>query len=156
MDFQFQQPKLKDKVYGEMFWDDLDEDEAFWYAPMKTGAGEQFDLLIRAYSQADFLAVAGTHSTYRKLLENLDAVRDSMIAEILEKSRKLFKKKRQRASFGKMIKSDLRLFSIKIYEDLSAEVRFVEKVGEDEDPDETFYALLDKNGEVIEAGIEEL
>lgn len=71
MEIVYKQPKLKDKVYGAMFWEGLDEDEMFWYAPVKTAAGERFDLLICAESQTNFLAVAGTHSTHRRIIENL-------------------------------------------------------------------------------------
>jgi hypothetical protein len=156
MEIEYKQPKLKDKLYGEIFWDDWDEEESFWYAPMKTDSGERFDLLIRADSPTDFMTVGRTHSTYRKTLENLASIRDEMRADILENSRRVFKKKRERDSFGEALKKNLRLFSVKIYSDLSAEVAFAPVVGEDEDPDETFYALLDKEGEMIEAGIEEL
>ena len=151
-----QRPRLKDSLYGEMFWEDWDEDEAYWYAPMKNESGDLFSLLIRADSQADFLAVAGTRQTYQKLLQNLGSIRDEMMGEIMENSRRLFKKKRQRDSAGETIKKNLRLFSIKIFSDLSSEVSFVGIVAEDKEPDETFYALLDENCELIEAGIEEL
>lgn len=149
-------PKLKDKIYGEMFWEEWDEDEAYWYAPMKIGSERTFSLLIRADSQMDFLTVRSTHSTYQKLLENLDSIRDEMVKDIMENSLRLFKKKRQRISAGEAIKKDLRLFSIKIFSDLSAEVGFVGNFAEDEDPDETFYALVDAEGNLTEAGIEEL
>lgn len=157
MEIEYKQPKLKDKIYGEMFWEDWDEDEAFWYAPMTDAkTGERYDLLIGAVSPVDFLAVSATHSTFGKLSERLDAIRDEMMAEILEKSRRLFKKQRQRASFGEAVKKSLRLYSIKIFQDLSATVEFVPVVPEDEDPPEKFYALLDADGDLIEAGIEEL
>ena len=151
-----QRPKLKDKIYGEMFWEEWDEDEAYWYAPMKIGSERTFSLLIRADSPLDFLTVRHTHSTYQKLLENLDSIRDEMVEDIMEHSLRLFKKKRQRISVGESIKKDLRLYSIKIFSDLSAEVEFVGNFAEDEDPDETFYALIDTEGNVMEAGIEEL
>ncbi len=150
-----QRPKLKDSLYGEMFWDDWDEEQSYWYAPIATDSGEKFDLLICADSQADFLAVAGTRKTYHKLLQNLDSIRDEMVGEILENSG-LLKKKRQRNSAEETIKKNLRLFSVKIFQDLSSTVEFVEKVPDDEDPNETFYALLDENCELLEAGIEEL
>lgn len=150
-----QRPKLKDKVYGEMFWEDWEEDDMFWYAPMKTDAGERFDLSICADSQANFLAVVGTHSTYRRIMENLDSILTEMLAEILKNSR-LLKKKRERKSAGETIKKELRLFSVKIFQDLSSTVEFVEKVGDDEDPDEKFYALIDEKGGMLRAGVEEL
>ncbi len=149
-------PKLKDKVYGEMFWEEWDEDESYWYAPMEDEADGRFELLIRADSPTDFLAVGFTHSTYRRLIENITAIRDETVAEIMENSRELFKKKRQRNSAVEVIKKNLKLFSIKIYSDLSAEVEFVGNVEEDEDPDEVFYALIDTEGNLTEAGISEL
>lgn len=149
-------PKLKDKVYGEMFWEEWDEDEAYWFAPVENEGRDRFSLLIRADSPANFLAVGFTYSTYRRIIENIPKILDETIAEIMDNSRELFKKKRQQRSAGENIKKNLRLFSIKIYSDLSAEVEFVEKVAEDEDPDEVFYALLDTKGNLTEAGISEL
>lgn len=139
-----------------MFWEEWDEEESYWYAPMNGETGDTFSLLIRANSPMDFLAARSTHSTYQKLLENINSIRDEMVNEIMENSRRLFKKKRQRNSAGEAIKKDLKLFSIKIYSDLSSEVEFTGNVAEDEDPDETFYALIDNEGNLIEAGIEEL
>ena len=149
-------PTLKDKVYGEMFWEEWDEDEAYWYAPIKDATGNQFSLLIRADSPSDFMTVGGTYSTYKRLLENVSSIRDEMVDDIMENSHQLFKKQRQRQSAGEVIKKNLKLFSIKIYSDLSAEFGFIGNVAEDEDPDETFYALVDTEGNVTEAGIEEL
>jgi len=149
-------PKLKDKVYGEMFWEEWDEDESYWYAPIENEANDRFALLIRADSPTDFLAVGFTHSTYRRIIANIPNILDETVAEIMENSRELFKKKRQRNSAGEVIKKNLQIFSIKIYSDLSAEVEFVGRVAEDEDPDEVFYALLDTEGNLTEAGISEL
>jgi hypothetical protein len=155
MEFAFKQPKLKDSLYGEMFWEDFDEYQSFWYAPMKTEKGERFDLLIRADSQADFLAVRGTHATYRRIMERLDAICDEMLGEILRDSL-LLKKRRQRDSAAEKMKKSLRLFAIKIAGDLSAEVQFVERVGETEDPGEVFYAVLDPKGNLDDVGVEDL
>lgn len=152
----FPRTKLKDSLYGEMFWEEWDDSEAYWYAPVKTDSGDDFSLLIRADSPSDFMAVRATHSTYKRLLEKVNSIRDEMIAEIMENSRLLLKKKRLRDSFGEAIKKKLELYSIKIYSDLFATVEFAQKVAEDEDTDEVFYALLDPDGTLIEAGIEEL
>ena len=151
----FERTKLRDRLYGEMFWEEWDEYESYWYAPMKDASGIQFSLLIRADSPTDFMTVGGTHSTYKRLLENINSIRGEMMNEIMENSR-LFKKKRQRNSAGEVFKKNLKLFSIKIYSDLSSEISFIGEVAEDEDPDETFYALLDTEGNLTEAGIEEL
>ena len=69
-------PKLKDKVYGEMFWEEWDEDESYWFAPVKDEKGGEFSLLIRAASPADFMAVGFTHSTYRRIIENIPKILD--------------------------------------------------------------------------------
>lgn len=149
-------PKLKDKIYGEMFWEEWDADENYWYAPMKTDAGDGFSLLIRADSPTDFMTVGGTYATYKRLLENVNSIRGEMIDEIMENSRRLFKKKRQKNSISEEMKKSLKLFSVKIYSDLSSEISFIGEVAENEDPDETFYALIDNEGNFIEAGIEDL
>ena len=148
-----QRPKLKDSLYGEMVWEDWDEDEAYWYAPMKNENGDEFSLFIRAYSPADFMTVGGTHSTYRRLLENINVIRSEMVDEVMENSRKLFIKKRQRRSAGEVVKKNLKLYAIKIYADLSSEVEFTDEIGEDEDLDEILYALVDNHGKFTEAGV---
>jgi len=50
-------PKLKDSLYGEMYWEDWDEFENYWFAKIDNIPNERFELLINAASQADFLAV---------------------------------------------------------------------------------------------------
>ncbi|MBA3693597.1 MAG: hypothetical protein H0W77_09200 [Acidobacteria bacterium] len=145
---------LKDKIYGQMFWEEWDEGEAYWYAPMEGDGGERFELLIRADSALDFLMVAATHSTYKRLLENIKSICDETVREVLENSRSLFKKKRQRDSAAETINKNLQLFSIKIYQDLSAEINFAGR--DEEDAEEVFYALIDADGNLTEAGLSEL
>lgn len=145
---------LKDKIYGQMFWEEWDEGEAYWYAPMEGDGGERFELLIRADSALDFLMVAATHSTYKRLLENIKSICDETVREVLENSRSLFKKKRQRDSAAETINKNLQLFSIKIYQDLSAEINFAGR--DEEDVEEVFYALIDADGNLTEAGLSEL
>jgi len=145
---------LKDKIYGQMFWEEWDEGEAYWYAPMEGDGGERFELLIRADSALDFLMVAATHSTYKRLLENIKSIRDETVREVLKNSRSLFKKKRKRDSAAETINKNLRLFAIKIYQDLSAEINFAGR--DEEDAEEVFYALIDADGNLTEAGLSEL
>ena len=76
-----------------------------------------------------------------------------MVDELMENSRRLFIKKRQRRSAGEVVKKNLKLYSIKIYSDLSSEVEFTGEVGESEDLGETFCALVDKQGKFTEAGV---
>ncbi|MDQ3375088.1 MAG: hypothetical protein M3521_14530 [Acidobacteriota bacterium] len=145
---------LKDKIYGQMFWEEWDEGEAYWYAPMEGDGGERFELLIRADSALDFLTVAATHSTYKRLLENIKSIRDETVREVLKNSRSLFKKKRQRDSAAETINKNLRLFSTKIHQDLSAEINFAGQ--DEEEAEEVFYALIDADGNLTEAGLPEL
>lgn len=145
-------PKLSDKIYGRMSWDELSEREGYWFAPMEL-AGKKFDLLVYADSPLDFLAVRMTHPTYQKLLNDLNSIREKMIARILENSRELFKKKRHRYVAGETLKRSLDLYCIKIFQDLSAEVEFAGP--EEEEMDEIFYAVINVEGNVIDAGISE-
>lgn len=147
-------PKLKDGLYGVMYWNDWDDFENHWFARIENVPNEDFDLLVIAESQADFLAVGGTHATYKKLLANIDELRGQMIGNILEKMRELFKKTRQRKSAAETLKQKMRLYSITIYQDLSAELQFAER--DDEDPEELFYATIDKTGILVEAGVEKI
>lgn len=147
-------PKLKDGLYGEMYWNDWDDFESHWFSRIENIPNEDFDLLIAADSQTDFLAVRGTHATFKKLLENIDEIRGQMIENILKNARELFQKNRQRKSAAETLKQKVRLYSIIIYQDLSAELNFAEK--DDEDPDELFYATIDEKGILVEAGIEKI
>lgn len=152
----FERTKLKDALYGELLWEEWDGSEAYWFAPMNTDSGDDFSLLISADSPSDFMAVRMTHPTYKRIIKNVNSIRDEMIAEIMEYSRGLLKKKRQRDSFAELIRKKIEIFSIKINSNLSATVEFAEKVAENEEHTEVFYALLDPDGKLIEAGIEEL
>jgi len=154
MDFGYKQPKLKDKIYGQMYWDDIGDD-TFWFARMIDESGSDFDVLIYAESPVDFLVVSRTHSTYKRLIENITDILDKTVDKILENSRELFKKQRQRKGTGNFIKKTLRLYSIKIYPDLSATVEFTEKISEDEDPEEIFFADFNGEGKFIDAGVSE-
>lgn len=154
MEFGYKQPKLKDKIYGQMYWDDIGDD-AFWFAKIIDESESDFDVLIYAESPVDFLAVSRTHSTYKRLIENITGILDKTVDNILENSRELFKKQRQRKGAGNNIKKNLRLYCIKVYPDLSATVEFTEKVSEDEDPEEIFFADFDEEGKFIEAGVSE-
>jgi hypothetical protein len=100
------------------------------------------------------LTVAATHSTYKRLLENIKSIRDETVREVLKNSRSLFKKKRQRDSAAETINKNLRLFSIKIHQDLSAEINFAGQ--DEEEAEEVFYALIDADGNLREAGLPEL
>ena len=144
-------PKLKDSLYGEMYWEDWDEFENYWFAKIDNIPNESFELLINAASQADFLAVRGTHPTYKNLIGNIASIRGQMVRDILEKSRHLFKNERQRKSVGEKITQTLHLFCIKIFQDLSAEMQFTES--DLETSEEVFYALIDNEGNLTEAGI---
>lgn len=146
-------PKLKDSLYGEMYWEDWDEFENCRFAKIDNVPNQSFELLINAASQADFLAVTGTHTTYKNLIENLVSIRSLMVQDILDNSRRLFKKERQRKFVGEKITQTLRLFRIKIFQDLSAEMQFAKN--DLETSEEVFYALIDNEGNLTEAGMRE-
>ncbi|MBA3600430.1 MAG: hypothetical protein H0W45_04205 [Acidobacteria bacterium] len=99
------------------------------------------------------MAVTGTHTTYKNLIENLVSIRSLMVQDILDNSRRLFKKERQRKFVGEKITQTLRLFRIKIFQDLSAEMQFAEN--DLETSEEVFYALIDNEGNLTEAGMRE-
>lgn len=145
--------KLTDKIYGQMLWEEWDDDEAYWFAPLNID-GKKVEFLIEADSPLDFFAVGRTHSVYQRIVQMQDVIRAEMVRLILEKSRELFKKKRQRNAARDVISKNLKLSSIKIYQELSAEIRFVGNVAED--PEEIFHALIDAEGKLVDAGILEL
>src|SRR5690349_7193505 len=118
-EFEFKRPRLKDKIYGELVWNDWDDedDNFYWYGRIKDETGEEIEIVIYAESSIDFLAVGRTHSIYKRLIENLAQILDKTIEKALKDSLVLFKKARQRISAENTIKKKLRLHGIKIYSD---------------------------------------
>ncbi|CAN5265389.1 hypothetical protein BH20ACI1_BH20ACI1_11360 [soil metagenome] len=143
--------KLKDKIYGEMFWEEWDEFQSFWYAPMTIEADGKFDLLIHADSPLDFLAVGGTHKTFYKLLEDMPSIRKKTVRDLVENGEITFPKSKHKKTAMEMLEKELKLISIKIFGDLSAEIIFDAEMFDE--TDDVIFTLIDKDGEFIEAEI---
>ena len=156
MEIKYKQPKLKDSLYGSMFWEDLDEDtDGHWCASIKFVPSEEFDLLIET-APLDFMAVRNTHSIYKKLIADIPSIRRRMIQEILHDLPDIVKDRSHRKSIVERLKKNLNIFSIRIYYDLSSEIEFAEEGFMDraiEDLEDNFYVLLDNKGDFSEAGI---
>lgn len=120
-------PKLKDKIYGEMNWEQWEDDYGFWFSRIKDEEYESFDLLIRAASPMSFLAAGNTHQIFEDLLLNLPSIRNQAVQRIFKNTR-LFPKKKERNHVKKVFEQMLELTSIMIFEDLSSEIGFVATV----------------------------
>jgi hypothetical protein len=159
MPIEYKQPKLKDSLYGQMFWEDFDEyTEPHWFAKIKNVPNEEFDVIIETDSPLDFMAVRNTHSTYKKLVANLPSIRRQMIENILRNIDEWAENQTERKKLSESLKKPLQIFSIRIYYDLSSEIVFAENGYLDkpiQDWDDHFYVLLDKKGEFLEAGVED-
>ena len=57
-------PKLQDKTYGEMKWDD---EEFCWFSLVEVVPGDQIKVCVYAETSSVFLAVRNTHQTYNRL-----------------------------------------------------------------------------------------
>ncbi len=159
MEIKYKQPKLKDNLYGEMFWQDWDEDlEKVWFARIDNVPNEEFEVLIETESPLDFIAVRNTHSTYKKLIADLPAIRQKTIDFILANIAEWADNRTERKALRERLNQPFKLYAIKIYYDLSSYIEFAEEdymnVPIDESRD-NFYALIDIKGEFIEAGIED-
>ncbi len=160
MEIKYKQPKLKDSLYGEMFWQDFNEDlETNWFARIENVPNEKFEVLIEAESPLDFMAVRNTHSTYKKLIADLPSIRQKMIEDILQNIDEWAETRTERKELRERLNQPLKLCSITIYEDLSSNIEFAEEGYEDLPFDEVLdnlYALISNDGEFLEAGIEDI
>ncbi len=158
METKYKQPKLKDSFYGEMFWQDFDEDsETHWFARIGNVPNEQFEVSIAAESPLDFMAVRNTYSTYKKLLADLPSIRQKTIEYILENIDECAENRTERKELRERLNQPLKLALITIYYDLSSTIEFAQEdyinVPFDELQD-NLYALISDDGEFLEAGIE--
>lgn len=144
-------PKLKDKVYGEMIWEQWEDDLGVWYSRMKDDEYEMYEIYIHAKSPMDFLAVGRTHKTYQNLMLNLPFIQ-TQAAQYFFKNSDIFPKKKERYYVSRIFSEMLEMISITIYEDLSSEIHFLATVLEENDS--TMVALVNPQGEFIEAFIE--
>lgn len=153
MEFNSRQPKIKDSLYGEMLWEDDDEDgEYMWFADIEDEINGRFQVYIIAESPTEFMAVRNTHSTYKKLLADLPDIRKKTVLELIKNEEIEFDKKRQKDLAVKKIEETLELHSIKIYQDLRSTVCFDSEtlLG---DSDEFIFTLIGSDGKVLEAEI---
>ena len=160
MEIKYKQPKLKDSLYGEMFWQNFDEDmETTWFARIENVPNERFEVLIEAESPLDFMAVRNTHSMYKKLLADLPLIRQKTIDFILENIDEWAENRTERKTLRERLNQPLKLSSITIYEDLSSSIEFSEEDYENLPFDEiqdNLYAAISSDGEFLEAGVSEL
>jgi hypothetical protein len=152
MEIEYKQPKLKDSLYGEMLWED-DFEEQYWFARIKNNEVGEHEVLVYADSPTDFMFVRLTHSTYRKILENLAKIKHQSSLYLLKNEKDLpFEKNRHKEFVVKKIESGLQLFCIKIYQDLSSEVIFDSEMFDE--TDEFIFTALEPNGEFAESSID--
>lgn len=153
MEFNYRQPKLNDGLYGEMRWEDYDEDgEYMWFADINDEVNGRFQVYIIADSPSEFMAVRNTHSTYKKLLADLPNIRRKSVLELVENEEIGFNKQRQKKFAVEKIEKTLELHSIKIFQDLSAIICFDSEtlLG---DSDEFIFTSIGSDGEVLESEI---
>ena len=159
MEIKYKQPKLKDRLYGEMFWQDFDEDvETNWFARIENVPNEQFEVSIEVDSPLDFMAVPNTYSTYKKLLADLPSIRQKTVEYILENIDEWAENRTERKELRERLNQPLKLALITISYDLSATVEFAEEDYKNVSISESLdnlYALISNNGEFLEAGIED-
>src|SRR5688500_10249873 len=123
------QSKLKDSLYGEMSWDD---EINVWFAPIENVPNESFEILIHSESPLNFFDVGNTHKVYRRLINDLPSIRRQAFRELIENNKRISAKRRERKFMADVLEKDVELFSIAIYEDLSAEIRFDAEFFDDE------------------------
>ncbi len=157
MEIKYKQPKLNDSLYGQMYWEDVDDElEPHWFARIDSVPNEKFEVLIETDSPLDFMAIRNTHSTFKKLMADILSIRKRIIQDILGNLQNLVKNRSQRKSIGESLKKNLKISSVKIYYDLSSKIEFSEEGYMDKyinELDDDFYVLLDNEGNYLEAGI---
>lgn len=153
MAIEFKQPKLKDSLYGEMRWEDDYDFDTYWFSRIDDELNGNHEVLIYANSSSDFMAVRGTHSTYRKILADLTKIKHQSSLYLLENEEDLrFEKSRHKDFAAKKIEAELQLFCIKIFSDLSSAVIFDSEMFDE--TDEFVFTLLDKTVEFIESSVD--
>lgn len=153
MQINYKQPKLKDSLYGEMLWEDDSEFETYWFSRIKNEVEGTHELLIYADSPSDFMAIRGTHSTYHRILVDLAKIKHQSCLYLLENEKDLrFQRARHKKFAAQKIESELKLFCIKIFADLSSTVIFDSEMLSE--TDEFVFTLLENNGDFIESSID--
>ncbi len=140
---------LRDKIYGEMNWDD----ETFcWISFIENVPNEEFQICVYAETPLDFLAVRNTHQTYERLIGEISQIRHRAMREIIENNNRISPKKRERRIVANIIEKELKLGSIEIFDDLSADVFFDSDIF---DEGELIKAVIGANGEFLKAVVTE-
>lgn len=134
-----------------MDWHQWEEDFGVWFSQMESEEYEAFDLIIRAKSPMNFLAVGNTHQTYQSLLINLPIIQQQASQHLIKDS-KLFPKKKQRNRVINIFGRNLRLISMLIFEDLSAEINFNATLLEESDT--TVIVQIGSDGKLFDAFFE--
>jgi len=124
---------LKNSLYGELRWED-EFDEKYWFARVENEIFGEHEVLIYVNSPTDFMAVSGTHSTYKNILADLEKIKSQSVRYIIENEEDLrFHKSRQTNFAIKKIEEGLQLYCVKICQDLSSEVIFDSEMFEETD-----------------------
>ncbi len=140
---------LRDKIYGEMNWDD----ESFcWVTFIENVPNEEFQVCIYAETPLDFLAVRNTHQTYERLIGEISRIRHWAMREIIENNNRISSKKRERKVMANIIEKELKLGYIEIFDDLSAEVYFDSDIFVE---GELIKVVIGANGEFLKAVVTE-
>lgn len=140
---------LRDKIYGEMNWDD----ESFcWVSFIENVPNEEFQICVYAETPLDFLAVRNTHQTYERLIGEISRIRQRAMREMIENDKRLSPKKRERKVMANIIEKELKLASIEIFEDLSADVFFDSDIFVE---GELIKVMIGANGEFLKAVVTE-
>ena len=157
MEIKYKQPKLTDSLYGQMFWEDWDDEtEPHWFARIDFIPNEAFEVLIETDSPLDFMAVRHTHPTFKKLMSEFSSIRNQMIQNILDNLNDWAENRTERRALAELLKKPLKIFSVTIYDDLSSEIEFAEDGYREiaiSEANDNFYALIDKEGNFVEAGV---
>lgn len=152
MPIEYKQPKLKDSLYGEMLWED-DFEDSHWFSTISDAATGEHEILIYADSPSDFMAVRGTHRTYQNILSNLAKIKSDSVKYLLENEPDvLFQKSRHKKFAAKKIEGELRLFCIKIFQNLSSTVIFDSEIFDE--TDEFVFTFLEDEGGFVESSID--
>lgn len=140
-------PKIKDKIYGEMNWEEWDYDYGFWFSNIEDEEFGEFEMLVHSNSLMDFLAVRNTHKTYNSLMINLPIIIDKALEKIFKEG-KIFTKRKERRHVKKVFGQHLELVSIKIFSDLNSEITFTATIQGDTDTE--LAILLDESLNIID------
>lgn len=137
-------PKIKDKIYGELEWDELGE---AWF---RKGVEFAPNLLITIFIpclQNDFLAVRQTHRLYEKIRHEKEKINAILVKEFHAEYNKEYRKKGDKYLKENEFLTQIKLDSITLDDDGTANLFFETDLFDDFTP----IINLDKNGDFIDA-----